>query len=200
MNKTFISIAVIIVTASSCCIRRPTHAQSDRLDTHNPFLPIVECIPCSTLKNSPEMVLWSEGWGTSGKWMTGIEPGYNFSHLTLFSDVGTHWWPGGSMSWAHREQVGAVFFDTDWMIRPEIGIGLHQRYYRSGLIMNTPTGEQFIRRQPDFFWQSFAGIRVNIPYSNIVLCLRTFRMQQFDEQKADWNFGIQLGFRLSSAN
>lgn len=196
MGKIFFALAFILLTISSCCIRRPTHAQSDRLDTHNPFLPIIECIPCSTMKNSPQTSLWTEAWGTSGKWMIGFESGYNFSHVSVFADAGTHWWPGTSMSWAHREQVGIALLDPDAFLRPEMGIGLHQRYYRSGSIINTPTGDQFIRKQPDFFWHSFAGIRINIPYSNLTLSMRTFRLQEFEDLKADWNFGIQLSFRL----
>jgi hypothetical protein len=196
MVKTFFALLLAIVLLQSCCIRRPTHAQSDRFDTHHPRTPIIECIPCATVKNSATTTLWTEAWGVSNQWMVGIEPGYNFNHVRLFADAGTHWWPSGNMTWAHREQVGIALFNPDLFIRPEFGAGLHQRYYRSEVRMQTSSGEQFVRTPTDFYWQGFGGLRCNVPYSNIEISARVYRLQNLNTAAHDWNFGIQLAFRL----
>lgn len=194
--KKIIAFALIVITVQSCCIRRKTNAQSDRFDTHNPFLPIVECIECGNLQNRAETMVWTEAYGATNKWMIGIESGYNLKNIRLFADAGTHWWPGGTMSWAHREQIGIVLFNPNWLVRPEFGAGLQQRYYRSGTIVSTPNGDQFVRKPHDLLWQSFGGLRVNVPATNMILSLRAYRIRAFQSPGTDWNVGIQLGFRL----
>jgi hypothetical protein len=196
MVRIFVFSLVIAALCQSCCFVRPTSAQSDRFDTHNPRTPIVECIPCSTLRNQPELNLWMESWGTNGKVMFGIEPGYNANHFRVFADAGTYGWFSGSMKWSHREQVGVAIFDPDLFARPELGVGLHQRYYRSGEYQTTPTGQVFVNTPADFYWQTFAGIRFNIPFSNMVVSTRAYRLENFDGSGHDWNFGLQFACRL----
>lgn len=194
--RQFLFILLFCGMITSCCIRRQTYAQSDRFDTHNPFLPIVECIPCGNLQNTSETSIWTEAYGAIGKWMIGVESGYNFNHFRLFGDAGVHWWPSGKMSWAYREQVGMALLNPNKIFRPEIGIGLQQRYFRGGNTITTPSGDIFQPYAPSMMHQAFMGIRVNIPASNMILSLRTYRIQEFRSSKVDWNIGIQLGFRF----
>lgn len=196
MVRNIVLLLVFSLAFTSCCYRRPTSAQSDRWDTHHPQVPVIECIPCGDLRNKPENFIWTEARGTSNRWMVGGEYGFNFDNFRLFADAGTRWWPNGNLTWAHRQQIGFVPFNPNNKIHPEIGIDLHQRYFRSYTTMVTPTGDQLIRNSPEYYWQTFAGIRFAIPYSNVVLGTRVYRLQDFSTKAADWNFGIQLSFRL----
>lgn len=196
MVRIFILSFVTAALCQSCCFVRPTSAQSDRFDTHNPRTPIVECIPCSTLRNQPELNLWTEAWGTNNKFMIGVEPGYNANYFRVFADAGTYMWPSGNLKFSHREQIGLVILDPDLSARPEIGVGLHQRYYRSDGNITTPAANAILEKQPDLFWQTFAGIRFNIPYSNMVVSTRVYRLENFDGSGHDWNFGLQFACRF----
>jgi hypothetical protein len=196
MVRIVIFSLAIAAIAQSCCFVRPTSAQSDRLETRNPFVPVVECVPCYTMRNQPEVNLWTEAWGTNNKFMIGIEPGYNANYFRVFADAGTYMWPSGNLKFSHREQIGLAILDPDLFARPEIGIGLHQRYYRSEGNITTPTGIVSMEKQPDLFWQSFFGIRFNIPYSNMVVSTRMYRLENFNGTGHDWNFGLQFACRL----
>jgi hypothetical protein len=186
-------LLLIPVCIASCCYRRPTSAQSDRFDTHHPRVPVVVCPSCGDLRNRSEHFLWAEARGTSNRWMIGGESGYNFNHARIFADAGTRWWPDGNLTWAHRQQIGIVPFNPNWLLHPEIGIGLHQRYFRCTIFLMCDPPH---RPEPEFYWQSFAGIRYAVPNSNVVMVMRAYRLQNFYTQRADWNFGIQLSFRL----
>ena len=196
MVRIFLLSLIIAAFSESCCFVRPTSAQSDRLETRNPFVPVVECVPCSTFRNKPEFNLWTEAWGTNNKFMIGIEPGYNANYFRVFADAGTYIWPSGNLKFAHREQMGFVLLDPDLFARPEIGFGLSQRYYRNGVNVITSTGNTFVEAAPDFYWQGFMGIRFNVPYSNMVICTRTYRLENFDGSGHDWNFGLQFACRF----
>lgn len=193
------NVLLLLITSAvltSCCYRRPTSAQSDRWETQRPRVPVIECYQCGDLTNRSEMFLFSEAWGTSNKWMVGAEYGYNFYNMRLFSDAGIHYWPSETMGWAYREQIGVVPFNPNRQLHPEIGLGLHQRQYRNEVVISTPTGDQIIRKSPDFYWQTFAGLRYSINHTNVVLGLRTYRLEEFSSNNVDWNIGLQVSFRL----
>lgn len=196
MVRNVILLLIISTAFTACCYRRPTSAQSDRFETRHPRVPVIECISCGDLKNKPENLLWTEARGTSNRWMLGGEFGFNFDNLRLFADAGTRWWPNGDLTWANRQQIGFVPFNPNWKLHPEIGIGLHQRFFRSNTIIVTTMGDQLSRKSPEYYWQTFAGLRYAIPYSNVILGPRVYRLQEFTTNRVDWNFGIQLSFRL----
>ena len=196
MVRNILLLLTVATAFTACCYRRPTSAQSDRFETKRPRVPVIECYECGDLTHRSEMFLFSEAWGTSNKWMLGAEYGYNFSQSRVFADAGIHYWPSRTMGWAYREQIGFVPFNPNWQLHPEIGMGLHQRLYRNEIVIQTPTGDQIVRKTPDYFWQTFAGVRYSIRYSNAVIGIRSYRLQNFETRGADWNFGIQLSFRL----
>jgi hypothetical protein len=128
--------------------------------------------------------------------MIGIEPGYNANNLRIYADAGTYLWPSGNMKFSHREQLGIVLLNPDFTLRPEIGVGLHQRFYRNGMYLTTTSGQVFQPEAPDYFWNCFAGLRINIPYSNMVVSTKVYRLQNFEDNRPDWNFGLQFACRL----
>lgn len=195
--KKLVLLFLPAVCAVSCCILPRSYAQSDRFDTHKtPF----ECIPCKGLTNKPEHFVWVEGYGTSGNASVGMELGYNFNHLRLYGSGGFSWWPSPVRKTTVNGEFGIVGLSPDKYIRPEAGIGLGEWFINEedhpGKL-HPAHGFPIAEKGQYPFWNAYAGMRMAIPYSNISLSLRMYRLNAFGTvNHSAFAPGLVCGFRF----
>lgn len=197
MKKLFFFFAALLLL-NSCCIRFRGYAQSDRFDTHRTG--ILDCVPCSQLVNKPEHHLWIEGYGVSGNASAGMELGYNFNQLRLYGSAGFSWWPSPVPKTTISGQIGMVGFSPNQIFRPEAGMGLGEWFLtnpdKSGKL-HPAAGFPIAEKGNYPFWNAYAGLRITVPYSNISLSMRIYRLSAFGKvNHTSFVPGLTCGFRF----
>jgi hypothetical protein len=196
-----LAILFAIIVFGSCCIHHKTFAQSDRIDTHRPKFPVIECVPCGNLQNTNENFITTEAFGPSGSFAAGFEMGHNFANLRIYGAAGISYWPFRPPNVTLTGQFGIVGFNPNFPIHPEIGIGYSEwaisKNYDGSVPLHPSIKNVLVGKGNYQMWHAYAGLSIKVPYSNIDLSLRIYKMETLKPQGHDsWYPGIVCGFRL----
>ncbi|HEU4718891.1 MAG TPA: hypothetical protein VFU15_13700 [Bacteroidia bacterium] len=200
MKRIFL-LAMLSAAFGSCCIYRPSIAQSDRIDTHRPPFPIVDCVPCHDLRNRSENFSWMEVMGPSGSFAAGMEAGRNFSYLRLYGAAGISGWAWRGPNASFLANAGIAIGNPNFFVRPDIGAGFSEWWLkdpRGKTVQLHPALKTSVEKGGYYpAWNVYGGLRFAFPFSSVNLSLRLYRVSTFGNTSASaWYPGIACGFRF----
>jgi hypothetical protein len=201
MKKHVFLLPFYVFVFQSCCVVYPSSAQHDVYDTHKPTIALVECIGCGDNRNTSEHFIRTEFAGLSGNYLFGIEPNFNFNRMSINAFAGVGYWPWPAKKTAFAFQFGFIAVDPNNRIRPEIGFGYNGLLVRGP--ENAPIPIHPAKQAPLYSsgnfngWHGYAGVRIDVPQSNMNISLRIYRLQFYKPASFSAFYpGIQLGFRF----
>lgn len=198
-NIAYLIFAVLLL--DSCCIRHRTFAQSDRFDTHRPNFPVIECIPCGDQRNVNENFITAEALGPAGGIALGLELGHNFDHFRIYGAGSFSYWWMRRPDATFTGEIGILPLNPNFMIRPDIGIGysdwIIQGKYDGAVPLHPSMSKVLVDKGSYQMWHVYGGLRIMVPFSNIDLGLRMYKMETLNPKGHQaWYPGFICAFRF----